>query len=64
MVPTQLDFGRPYGWPARPSPAIGEIDHTFILPDMAAKVVSGASLEEAMTWCEGQIAKIVKSQRT
>jgi multiple sugar transport system substrate-binding protein len=64
MVPTQLDFGRPYGWPARPGPAIGEIDHTFVLPDMVAKVVSGVSIAEAMTWCEEQIAKIVKSHRT
>ncbi len=64
MVPTQLDFGRPYGWPARPGPAIGETDHTFVLPDMVAKVVSGVSIAEAMMWCEEQIAKIVKSHRT
>ncbi len=64
MVPTQLDFGLPYGWPAKPSPAVGEIDVVFVLPDMVAKVVSGTSIDEAMTWCEEQINKIVKSQRT
>jgi hypothetical protein len=31
---------------------------------MVAKVVSGVSIVEAMTWCEEQIAKIVKSHRT
>jgi multiple sugar transport system substrate-binding protein len=64
MVPTQLDFGRPYGWPARPSPVIGEIDHTFVLPDMVAKVVTGSSIDEAMTWCEDQLNRITKSHRT
>jgi multiple sugar transport system substrate-binding protein len=64
MVPTQLDFGRPYGWPAKPSPVIGEIDVTYVLPDMVAKVVTGGSIDEAMTWCEQQLQKIVKGQRT
>jgi hypothetical protein len=32
---------------------------------MVAKVVTGnASIDEAMTWCEEQLTKIVKSQRT
>jgi hypothetical protein len=44
---------------------IGEIDVTYVLPDMVAKVVTGnASIDEAMTWCEEQLTKIVKSQRT
>ncbi len=64
ISPKNLDFGRPYGWPAKPSAAIGEIDLTFVLPDMVAKVVTGTSIVEAMTWCEEQLNKIVKSQRT
>jgi hypothetical protein len=64
IYPTQLDFGRPYGWPARPGPAIGEIDVTYVLPDMVAKVVTGSSINEAMTWCEEQLNKIMKSKRT
>ncbi len=64
VSPTQLDFGRPYGWPSKPSPAIGEIDVTYVLSDMVAKVVSGTSIHDAMTWCEEQLSKIVKSQRT
>jgi multiple sugar transport system substrate-binding protein len=65
VSPKNLAFGRPYGWPAKPSPVIGEIDVTYVLPDMVAKVVTGtASVAAAMTWCEEQIAKIVKSHRT
>ncbi len=65
ISPKNLDFGRPYGWPAKPSPVIGEIDVTYVLPDMVAKVVTGnASIDAAMTWGEEQIAKIVKSHRT
>jgi multiple sugar transport system substrate-binding protein len=64
ISPKNLDFGRPYGWPAKPGPVIGEIDVTYVLPDMVAKVVSGTSVNDAMTWCEEQISKIVKSQRT
>jgi len=64
ISPTQLDFGRPYGWPARPSAVVGEIDVTYVLPDMVAKVVSGTPIHEAITWCEEQLNKIVKSQRT
>jgi multiple sugar transport system substrate-binding protein len=64
VSPKNLDFGRPYGWPARPSPVIGEIDVTYVLPDMVAKVISGSSINDAMTWCEEQLDKIVKSHRT
>ncbi len=64
MVPTQLDFGHPYGWPARPGPVFGEIDHTFVLPDMVAKVVTGSAIDEAMTWGEEQLSRIVKSHQT
>jgi hypothetical protein len=64
VSPKTLAFGRPYGWPAKPSPVIGEIDVTHVLPDMAAKVISGSSIDEAMTGCENQIDRIVKSQRT
>jgi hypothetical protein len=35
-----------------------------VLPDMVAKVVSGSSITEAMTWCEEHLNKIVKSHRT
>jgi hypothetical protein len=52
VSPKNLDFGRPYGWPAKPSPVIGEIDVTYVLPDMVAKVISGSSVNEAMSWCE------------
>jgi hypothetical protein len=64
IAPKNLDFGRPYGWPAKPGPVIGEIDVIYVLPDMVAKAVSGSSINEAMTWCEEQLNKIVKSQRT
>jgi multiple sugar transport system substrate-binding protein len=64
VSPKNLDFGRPYGWPAKPSAVIGEIDVTYVLPDMVAKVVGGTSVADAMTWCEEQLSKIVKSQRT
>jgi multiple sugar transport system substrate-binding protein len=64
VSPKNLDFGRPYGWPAKPSAVVGEIDVTYVLPDMVAKVVAGSSLDESMTWCEDQLNKIVKSQRT
>jgi multiple sugar transport system substrate-binding protein len=65
VSPKNLQFGRPYGWPAKPGPVIGEIDVTYVLPDMVAKVVTdNTSIDAAMTWCEEQLAKIVKSQRT
>jgi multiple sugar transport system substrate-binding protein len=64
VSPKNLAFGRPYGWPAKPGPIIGEIDVTYVLPDMVAKVISGSSINEAMTWCEEHLNKIVKSHRT
>jgi multiple sugar transport system substrate-binding protein len=64
VSPKNLEFGRPYGWPAKPGPVIGEIDVTYVLPDMLAKAVTGTSVDDAMTWCEQQLSKIVKSQRT
>jgi hypothetical protein len=32
----------------------------FILPDMVAKVIQGASTKDAITWAEEQIARLMK----
>jgi hypothetical protein len=37
-----------------------QIMNAYILPDMVAKVVQGASTKDAIAWADEQITRIVK----
>ena len=40
---------------------IVQVETAYILPNMVAKVIQGASIKEAIIWGEEQITRIVKS---
>jgi multiple sugar transport system substrate-binding protein len=48
-----------YGWPAPPSEKIQLITLSFILPNMLAKAVTGASTTEAIAWAEKEMKRII-----
>jgi len=60
MLPKEGEFAHPAGWPSPPNQYVVQIMNAFILPDMVAKVVHGASTKDAITWAEEQITRIVK----
>jgi multiple sugar transport system substrate-binding protein len=47
-----------YGWPAPPDERIQVITNSYVIPNMFAKVVTGAaSPKDAMLWAEGEIRR-------
>jgi multiple sugar transport system substrate-binding protein len=48
-----------YGWPAPPSDKVQQITNLFILPNLIAKAVTGASNKEAIVWAETEMKKII-----
>jgi ABC-type glycerol-3-phosphate transport system substrate-binding protein len=47
-----------YGWPAPPDEKIQLITNSYIIPNMFARVVTGASKpKEAMLWAETEIKR-------
>jgi multiple sugar transport system substrate-binding protein len=60
MLPKEGEFAHPAGWPSPPNQYVVQIMNAYILPDMVAKVVQGASTKDAIAWAEDQIARIVK----
>jgi len=61
ILPGEARFGHVHGWPAPPNPYIHRINDLFILPNMAAKVVTGTPIKAAIAWAEDQIKKVLES---
>jgi multiple sugar transport system substrate-binding protein len=60
MLPKEGEYAHPAGWPSPPNQYIAQIEHAYILPDMVAKVIQGASPAQAIAWAEEQIARLIK----
>jgi multiple sugar transport system substrate-binding protein len=52
-----------YGWPAPPDERLQMITNSYIVPNMFAKVVTGASRpKEAIAWAETEIRRVVEKR--
>jgi multiple sugar transport system substrate-binding protein len=54
-------YGHLYGWPAPGDEKSQQVTYAFVIPNMFAKAVTGASTKEAMVWAEGEIRRIYGS---
>jgi multiple sugar transport system substrate-binding protein len=61
ILPGEARFGHVHGWPSPPNPYIQRINDLYILPNMAAKAVTGTPIKAAITWAEEQIKKVLES---
>jgi len=60
-LPLVAKDGRIDGWPARPTPASGEVAKRLIIPEMFQKVVVDKwDPQKALDWAEKEITKIYK----
>ncbi|MFQ6067472.1 MAG: ABC transporter substrate-binding protein, partial [bacterium] len=60
-LPLVAKDGRIDGWPARPTPASGEVSVRFVVPEMFQKVVvDGWDPQKALDWAEKEMIKIYK----
>jgi multiple sugar transport system substrate-binding protein len=53
-------IARTLGFPGPPTRAAEEVQARFIIPDMFARAVTGASLQEAIEWAEAEISAIYR----
>jgi multiple sugar transport system substrate-binding protein len=60
ILPGEARFSHNLGWPSPPSAYIDKINNLSILPNMAAKVVTGTPIKLAITWAEEQIRTILE----
>jgi hypothetical protein len=60
LLPKEGEYAHPAGWPSPPNQYVVQTMNAFILPDMVAKVIQGASTKDAITWAEEQITRMVK----
>jgi len=61
ILPGEANFVHATGWPSPPNSYIVRINDLYILPNMAAKVVTGTPIKTAIAWAEGEIRKIMES---
>jgi multiple sugar transport system substrate-binding protein len=59
LLPKEAEYARARGWPAKPNELIQLIENNYILPNMAAKAVTGTPSKEAMAWGEAQVRKVM-----
>jgi multiple sugar transport system substrate-binding protein len=59
LLPKEAEYARARGWPAKPNELIQLIENTYILPNMAAKAVTGTPITEAIGWGEAQVRKVM-----
>jgi multiple sugar transport system substrate-binding protein len=62
ILPKEGQFGRARGWPAKPNEFIQIIEDSFILPDMAAKAVTGTPIDQAIAWGEENVRKVLEGK--
>jgi multiple sugar transport system substrate-binding protein len=51
-------YGHLYGWPAPGEDNSQQVTYSFVIPNMFAKAVTGASTKDAIAWAEGEIKRI------
>jgi multiple sugar transport system substrate-binding protein len=62
IFPKEAESARARGWPAKPNEYIQIIENNYILPNMAAKAVTGTPLKEAIAWGEGEVRKVLEGR--
>lgn len=62
LFPREADYARPRGWPAKPNEFIQIIENNYILPNMAAKAVTGTPIQEAIAWGENEVRKVLEGK--
>jgi multiple sugar transport system substrate-binding protein len=60
-LPKEAEYARASGWPAKPNQYVQLIENNYILPNMAAKVVTGTPITEAIHWGVEQVRKVFGS---
>ena len=53
-----LPLARTVGYPGPATAAAGQVNNTYVIPNMFAKAVTGQSADDAMAWAEEQIKAI------
>jgi multiple sugar transport system substrate-binding protein len=51
-------YGHLYGWPAPGDEKSQHVTYAFVIPNMFAKAIMGASTKEAINWAEAEIRRI------
>jgi multiple sugar transport system substrate-binding protein len=62
LLPKEAESARAIGWPAKPNEYIQIILNNYILPNMAAKAVTGAPIKEAIAWGEGEVRRVLEGK--
>jgi multiple sugar transport system substrate-binding protein len=62
ILPKEAEYARARGWPAKPNEFIQLIENNYILPNMAAKVVTGTPIKEALGWGVGEVRKVLEGK--
>jgi multiple sugar transport system substrate-binding protein len=57
-LPKEAEYAKASGWPAKPNQYVQLIENNYILPNMAAKVVTGTPIKEAIQWGVGQVRRV------
>jgi multiple sugar transport system substrate-binding protein len=58
LIPQEGEYARARGWPAKPNAYVQLIENNYILPNMAAKAVTGTPIKEAIHWGVGQVRQV------
>ncbi|HEU5423683.1 MAG TPA: extracellular solute-binding protein [Nitrolancea sp.] len=53
-----LPLARTIGYPGPATAAAGQVNNTYVIPNMFAKAVTGSSADDAMAWAEEQIKAV------
>jgi multiple sugar transport system substrate-binding protein len=62
ILPKEAEYARAFGWPAKPNEYIQIILNNYILPNIAAKAVTGTPIKDAIAWGEGEVRKVLEGK--
>ncbi len=62
LLPKEAESARARGWPAKPNEFIQIIENLYILPNIAAKAVTGTPVKEAIAWGEHEVRKVLEGK--
>ena len=57
-------YGHLYGWPAPGDGSSQRVTDSFIIPNMFAKAIAGASTKDTMVWAEGELSAFTGAKRS
>jgi multiple sugar transport system substrate-binding protein len=62
ILPQEAEYAVARGWPAKPNEFFQIIDNNYILPNMAAKAVTGTPIKAAIAWGEDQVRRVLEGK--